>query len=108
MAYKEIPEGSVEIQTGLWLYTYIATIGGVERTFRQLFSSSPYCFYDSTEEVYDRETGELIPEDEILPEQRIYMTWMSIAAPTDISVFVSVIAQPGWEIVSLDRPVEVA
>ena len=59
---REIPSGSVEIQTGLWLYTYNKTISGTEYTFRQLFSSEGYCFYDNT-----------LPE-----ENRIYYQWVSL------------------------------
>ena len=60
---REIPSGSVEIQTGLWLYTYNKTISGTEYTFRQLFSSENYCFYENS-----------VPE-----ENRIYYQWMSLS-----------------------------
>ena len=45
---REIPSGAVEIQTGLWLYTYNKTIGGTEYTFKDLYSSEGYCFYNNT------------------------------------------------------------
>ena len=45
---REIPSGAVEIQTGLWLYSYNKTIGGTEYTFRELYSSEGYCFYNNT------------------------------------------------------------
>lgn len=46
---REIPNGAVEIQTGLWLYTYTKTIAGLgERTYRELYSSEGYCFYNNT------------------------------------------------------------
>lgn len=60
---REIPSGAVEIQTGLWLYTYNKTISGTEYTFRQLFSSEGYCFYENN-----------VPE-----ENRIYYQWMSLS-----------------------------
>lgn len=70
-----IPEGSVEIQTGLWLYSYKKKIGGTEYTFNQLFSSEGYCFYDKT-----------VPE-----EQRGYYQWMSIGTGIpDTSIYVSI------------------
>lgn len=45
---REIPNGAVEIQTGLWLYTYNKTIGGTTYTFKDLYSSDGYCFYNNT------------------------------------------------------------
>lgn len=45
---REIPNGAVEIQTGLWLHTYNMTIGGTEYTFKDLYSSEGYCFYNHT------------------------------------------------------------
>lgn len=59
---REIPDGSVEIQTGLWLYTRNKVIGGVEYTFRELFSSEGYCFYDNRD----------------LEEERIYYQYASL------------------------------
>ena len=57
-----IPEGSIEIQKGLWLYQYNKTISGTEYTFRQLYSSEDYCFYSS----------------EVSEEERIYWQFMSL------------------------------
>lgn len=70
----KIPEGSVEIQTGLWLYSYKKTISGTEYTFRQLFSSEGYYFYDNT-----------LPE-----EERIYYQWMSLAMVDDVTGYTSI------------------
>lgn len=99
MAYRPIPETAVEIQTGLWLNSYTRVIGGVEYTFRHLYSSDGYCFYDKTYEIYDEE-GNLIPEDEIQPNQRLYMQYASVAIGKDINDFVSVPVDPSYEIVS--------
>ena len=104
MAYREIPEGSVEIQTGLWLYTYSRVIGGTEYTFRQLYSSEGYYFYDKTQEIYrEDENGNLylVPEDEVLPSERIYAQYASLGMYTDVNNFVSVPVDPSYEIVSL-------
>lgn len=57
-----IPEGSIEIQKGLWLYSYKKTISGKEYTFRQLFAEEGYCFYDNT----------------LAEEERIYYRWVSL------------------------------
>ena len=51
---REIPSTAVEIQTGLWLYSYNKTIGGTEYTFRELYSSEGYCFYDIRDPEEDR------------------------------------------------------
>ena len=71
---REIPEGSVEIQKGLWLYSYKKTIGGTEYTFRDLYSSEGYCFYDNT-----------LPE-----EQRGYYQYASLGLYTDVNNYTSI------------------
>lgn len=71
---REIPSGAVEIQTGLWLYTYNKTIGGTEYTFRELYSSEGYCFYDNT---WDE-------------EERIYWQYMSLGLLTDVNNYTSI------------------
>lgn len=111
MAYREIPEGSVEIQTGLWLYSYERVIGGNTYLFRQLFSSEGYCFYDKTEEIYrEDEDGNLylVPEDEVLPQERTYAQWASLGLATDINNYVSVPVDDSYEIVSRSSTGEVA
>ena len=71
---KTIPEGSIEIQKGLWLYSYKKTISGTEYTFNQLFSSEGYCFYNKT-----------MPE-----EQRGYYQWMSLGFDNNTSMYVPI------------------
>lgn len=71
---REIPSGAVEIQTGLWLYSYNKTIGGTEYTFRDLYSSEGYCFYDNT----------------WAEEERIYWQYMSLGLLTDVNDFTSI------------------
>lgn len=99
MSYRIIPEGSVEIQTGLWLYTYSRVIGGVERTFRKLYAAEGYCFYNvDMPENYD-EDGNLKPL-----EQRVYATYSSCGYTTIEEInahFVSVPYQDGYEVVSI-------
>lgn len=63
MVLNEIPEGSVEIQTGLWLYQYDRVISGRTYTFRHLYSADGYCFY----------------ENHLTEEERIYMQYSSVA-----------------------------
>lgn len=111
MAYREIPEGSVEIQTGLWLYSYDRVIGGNTYTFRQLYSSEGYCFYDKTDPIYrEDEEGNsyLVPEDEVLPTERLYSQFASLGINADINNFVSVPVDPSYEIVSRPNNSEVA
>ena len=97
MEYREIPNGSVEIQTGLWLQTYSKTIGGREYTFRNVYSADGYCFWKVAQpENYD-EDGKLLQEDE-----RFYFTYSSCVYTTleEINAnFISVPVQEGFEIV---------
>lgn len=70
-----IPNGSKEIQTGLWLYSYNKTIGGNRYTFNELYSSEGYCFYDNTWEE----------------DARIYWQYMSIETGIpDTSIYTSI------------------
>ena len=102
MAVREIPTGSVEIQTGLWLHEEPKTINGTEYTVRQLFSAEGYCFYDLADEYYDDE-GNQIPESEVQPTQRIYYQYMVLSSYINSveainAQFVSVPVQEGFEI----------
>ena len=45
MAYREIPEGSIEIQTCLYAHQHTYTVGGNVRTRYNLYSAEGYCFY---------------------------------------------------------------
>lgn len=109
-----IPEGAVEIQTGLYLHEHTRTIGSTEYTFRELYSSEGYCFYDLADEYYDEE-GNLIPNDEVQPSQRVYYQWMSLAIDFSSwtyeqlnSQFISVPVDPTYEIVSRPNDTVVA
>lgn len=97
MAYREIPEGSVEIQTGLYAQERSVTIGETTYIGYNLFSVEGYCFYWlSDPENYDEE-GNLKPANE-----RAYATFMVSAYRTIEAVnadVVSVIAEEGYEIV---------
>lgn len=82
---REIPEGAVQIQEGLYLYSYTRTINGTVYTFRQLFSTEGYCFYDNT-----------LPE-----EERIYMQWASLGMADSENNYTSVPIEDWMEIVSI-------
>ena len=112
MAVREIPTGSVEIQTGLWLHEEPKTINGTEYTVRQLFSAEGYCFYDLADEYYDDE-GNQIPESEVQPAQRMYYQYMVLSSYINSveainAQFVSVPVQEGFEIVSVGNNHETA
>lgn len=106
MAYREIPETAVEIQTGL----YLNLVQGTYITMAHLYSSEGYCFYDKTAPVYDEE-GNQLAEEEIQPNQRLYAQYRTTSI-TDIDVlnakFVSVPVDPSYEIVSAGGNHEVA
>lgn len=98
MSIRPIPEGSTEIQTGLWLHVTIVNtpFGTIHRG--ELYSEEGYCFYDlNMPENYD-EDGNLKPA-----EERVYAQY-STCPGDDLefinSTFVSVPVQPGYEIVS--------
>lgn len=99
MALREIPEGSVEIQEGLYLYEYTKTIGSTEYTFKELYSAEGYCFYQlSQPENYD-EDGNLKPANE-----RVYAQYMHCGISATLESInadvVSVLIEAGYENVS--------
>lgn len=92
----KIPDGSVEIQKGLWLYSYKKTISGTEYTFNQLFSAEGYVFYDKTLPL--REDG-----------QPQYYKWMSIGMGIpETSIYVSVPYEDGMDVAGNPQKPEIA
>ena len=73
-----IPQTSTEIQEGLYLHEYKQAILGKEYLRRKLYSAENYCFYSAEEKIYDEEGNE-ISEEEILPNQRTYMTQINLS-----------------------------
>lgn len=98
MVYHEIPEGSVEVQPGLWAYLNSFTVSGTTYTNYHIYSSEGYCFYEVNQpENYDEE-GNLKPV-----EDRVYATLCYTACKTIEQVnenFISVPYQEGFEVVS--------
>lgn len=96
-----IPNGSIEIQTGLWAYLHEYTVSGVTRAYYELFSAEGYCFWEVNQpENYD-DDGNLKPESE-----RIYACYATLAqCYTTIEQintdFISVPIQEGFEIVNI-------
>lgn len=100
---RPIPEGSIEIQTGLWMHTEVMTVLGRERIFGRLYSAEGYCFYWlSNPENYDEE-GNLKPL-----EERIYAQYKTLGFEPDVDAVnadhISVPIQDGYEIVSATNP----
>ena len=103
---REIPEGSVEIQTGLWLYEQQRVVAGTTYTTRKLYSAEGYCFYDiERPENYDEE-GNLKPA-----EERMYAQYAALAVSMSSwtydqlnARYISVPVQDGYEIVSVQTP----
>lgn len=109
---REIPTGSIEIQTGLYLCETNVVIAGTTYLRRELYSAENYCFYDNTEEIYDDE-GNLIPDEEVLPTQRKYAQYRGLAISFSTwtyeqlnARFISVPVQDGFEIVSISQETE--
>lgn len=99
MAVRPIPEGSIEIQTGLWAHLKSFTVSGTTYAFYNLYSAEGYCFWDDmTPENYDEE-GNLLPM-----EQRLFAQYASTPFTTIEELnqhFFSVPVQDGYEIVSV-------
>lgn len=102
--WRQIPNGSVEIQTGLWAYLHSFTVSGITRSYYKLYASEGYCFYNiEIGENYDEE-GNLLPL-----EERMYATYTSTAYTTIEelnAVYVSVPYEDGYEVVSISKPTE--
>lgn len=112
MAIRPIPEGSIEIQTGLWAHQTHHNAAGYQYSRYTLYSAEGYCFYDLIDEYYDEE-GNLIPEEEVQPNQRMYYQYMILAPFYDTidklnAQFVSVPVQEGFEIASSNQDHEIA
>lgn len=75
-----IPEGSVEIQPGLWAYLREYTIGGQPRQRYLLYSAEGFQFYNLTVGENFDEEGNLKPLEEL-----VYSTYASL--PTAITTF---------------------
>ena len=106
MAVRLIPEGSVEIQTGLWAAENTFTMNGVQYTFYNLYSAEGYCFWEVNQpENYDKEGG-------LLPlAQRVFAQYAHTAYRTieDLNAnFVSVPIQEGFKNVSAGANTETA
>ena len=103
MAVRPIPEGSVQIQEGLYLYTYTKTISNTQYTFGQLYSAEGYCFYWlSNPENYDEE-GNLKPL-----EERVFAQYKTAGLNPNVDAInadhFSVPVQDGYEILSATNP----
>lgn len=110
LAIREIPEGAILIQTGLYLKETPVTINGTLYTYRELYSAEGYCFYNKNDEIYDEE-GNLIAPEDVTPEMRTYAQYASLSGVyTTIeqinAVYVSVPVQDGYEIVSVPNNTE--
>ena len=99
MAVRPIPEGSTEIQTGLWAAENHYTFNGQPRMRYDLYSSEGYCFWNKNQpENYDEE-GNLLPL-----EQRVYAQYSRTSYRTIEALnenYESVPVQEGYEIVSV-------
>lgn len=99
MAVRPIPEGSVEVQTGLWAYPKEFIYNGIDRSHYNVYSSEGYCFWEvSQPENYDEE-GNLKPLEERVFAQYAVTPYTTIEEVN--AAFVSVPAQDGYEIVSV-------
>lgn len=100
-----IPNGAVEIQTGLYLLETPYTVSGITRIRRELYSADGYCFWERTQpENYvdgDVDAGVLLPL-----EERMFATYARLSSYyTTVDLinadFISVPVEEGYEIVSV-------
>jgi hypothetical protein len=73
-----IPNGAIEIQTGLYLLETPFTVSGVQYIRRELYSADGYCFWERTqpENYVDGDTeGELLPL-----EERVFAQYARLSA----------------------------
>lgn len=97
MVYYDIPEGSVEVQPGLWAYLNTFTLKGDTYSFYHIYSSEGYCFYEVDQpENYDEESN-LKQEDELMYATLCYTAYETLE---EINAhFISVPYKEGYEIV---------
>ena len=94
-----IPEGSVEIQTGLWAYLITLSFNGEEILKYDIYSAEGYCFWEVQQpENYDEE-GNLKPPAERVYARVAYTCFSTIEELNEN--FVSVPIEEGYEIVSV-------
>ena len=99
MAVRPIPEGSVEVQTGLWAWLRTYIFNGQEHKEYNVYSAEGYCFWEvSQPENYDEE-GNLKPLEERVFAQFAITPYTTIEEVN--AAFVSVPVQDGYEIVSV-------
>ena len=99
-----IPEGSVEIQTGLWAKMVILIFNGNDIVTYDIYSAEGYCFYSVQQpENYD-EDGNLKP-----PAERVYarVAYTCFSTIEELNAnFISVPIEEGYEIVSVGNKEE--
>lgn len=95
MSYT-IPEGSVEVQTGLWAYLKSFTYNGTVRSHYNIYSAEGYCFWEVNQPENYNEDGTLKP-----PAERYYSRMCFTACKTIEEVnanFISVKIEEGFVI----------
>lgn len=100
-----IPEGSVEIQTGLWAHLITLSFNGEEILKYDIYSADGYCFWNVQQpENYD-EDGNLKP-----PAERIYarVAYTCFSTIEELNAnFISAPIEEGYEIVSVGDETEI-
>lgn len=77
----KIPQGSIIIQQGLYLYEYTKTINRKIYKMRDLYASDGYCFWQVSNEQnynYDEKTGEIIGLKPL--SDRLFMNYCKLAS----------------------------
>lgn len=81
-----IPENSIKIQEGLYLYEKEATIGGKKYTFRELFAENGFCFYENYLKEEDRIYMEYSSVAQVLNTVELINKWYTCIAKESVNV----------------------
>lgn len=101
-----IPEGSVEIQTGLWAHLKELILDGEDYSHYNVYSADGYCFYDRNNDLNLDEDGNLKPAEERIYMRISYTPYKTIEELNED--YVSVPIEEGYEIVSVGTNTELA
>ena len=99
MNYRPIPEGSIEVQTGLWAFFNSFPVGETTYSRYVLYAAEGYCFYNLRQSENFDEEGNLLPANE-----RTYATYALTTCTTAEQInarFVSVPREEGYNVLSV-------
>lgn len=95
-----IPEGSTEIQTGLFAKLITFNFNGEERSHYNIYSADGYCFYDKTQQVNNDNEPENEDENKEIKQTYARVAYTPYKTIEELNeVYVSVPIKEEFEIV---------